>query len=363
MMQKLPAGICLLSFLSAVGCQPVAKESAVSPESNSLAERCQTAADRGVAYVERYRRDDGAYANFADDLVAYYKTPFVWQYLGRTEQAQRSLEYLFNTFLDDDGDLRKKGEKTTNPVYSKHLDHYMNTWVVRGAVAQDRRPEAIRMLAYLKTQQDQASGGVKTRRDAEQVDVGTTAAFGIAALDADDLLAAVQAGDFLLAALDAQPDADKFYLRFEKGELVTTFSDDDAPFLVIRSADQGQSYWYPGIAMVLLTRLAEDTGKQVYEAGALRYMDFFDRCASDRYGTLASGKLGWGASGLYRRTADRNLFDAAAAVASSLIDLQLREGQWAFSQDPDEPVSAATIDATVELALWSAVLGECVRCD
>jgi len=68
---------------------------------------------------------------------------------------------------------------------------------------------------------------------------------------------------------------------------------------VIKSADPGQSYWYPGIAMAFLTRLAQETGRKTYEAGAHQYMEFFDKCAADRHTTLGSGKVGWGTSALY----------------------------------------------------------------
>ena len=67
-------------------------------------------------------------------------------------------------------------------------------------------------------------------------------------------------------------------------------------------------------------------------------------------------RVGWSTSALYHHTADPHLFSTAANVAQALIDLQLPDGQWAFSQNPDEPVSPENIDATVELALWAAVL-------
>ena len=146
-----------------------------------LAEQCEDAVNHAVAFLFDHLGPDGSYPTAAHDLVAHYKTPLVLKALGHPERASRALEFILETFLDEHGDLKRPGRKTDNAIYATHLSHYMNSWVVRGACALDRRDVAARLLEYLKTRQDPDTGGVCTKEGEMETDIGTAAAFGHAA--------------------------------------------------------------------------------------------------------------------------------------------------------------------------------------
>ena len=324
-----------------------------------LSRQCEEAVRLGVAFLLDHLQPDGSYSDVIDDLVAHYKTPFALKELGYSQEARKTLGYVLNTFLDEDGDLQRPGRKTDNAVYAAHLSHYMNSWVVRGAVALDQNEATAGMQAYLKTQQDAETGGVYTSRGSTQAGVGTTSAFGIASLDAGDTPAARRAAEFLMFALDNQPTEGAFHLCFSGRQPLLAFSAEDAAFSVIRMNEQAQAYWVLGMAMAFLTQLADESGGTHFLDAARRFMKLFTACASDKCSVLASGKVGWGIKTLYQHTGDRDLLDVAADITRKMLALQWQDGRWSFAErDAEETVSAVTIDVTTELLLWTHYLGE-----
>lgn len=335
----------------------------MATETEKLVENCQAAVTHGVNYLLDRLRPDGSYADVGVDLVAYYKSPYVLNRLGHPQRARRTLDFLLATFLDADGSLRKPGQETTNPGYATYLVNYMHTWVVRGAAALDDQQAVRHILGYLNTQQNATTGGVCRRRDVDRVDLGTTAALGVAALDAGDLDLAVRAGKFLIAALARQPGGDEVFLCFEQADPVREFPQAESVFFVIRTGEPAQAYWVPGIAIVFLTRLAAQTSDDAYLDGARAFVGIVDRCADDKYATLAGGKVGWGMKTLHHATGDKKSLDAAATIAQNLCTAQIDDGRWTRA-DPDDiaPTALAmTVDITAEISLWVHELRELLR--
>ena len=326
----------------------------MNAELHTLAEACSSAVRRGLDYLLGHYDPAGGETTLARNLVAHYKMPYVLARLGRADVAGGAMDHIANEFLDEQGDLRRQGSKTLNPVYADHLDHYMTTWVIRGAAALARREAAEGMLEYLKTQQDGQTGGIGTRRGAGQADVGTTAAFGLAACDVGDIQAAAAAAGFLGLALDAQPTADALPLRFDGRNPVRQYPTDAAGFFVIHADAEGQAYWFPGIAVAFLTRLAMETGQDAHATRARDFMAFAMTCADDKYATLASGKLGWGAKLLGLHTGEAAFFHPARIVAENLLHVQRDDGRWTLPDDgggaQEDP--AVTLDVTAEMSLW-----------
>jgi hypothetical protein len=75
-------------------------------------------------------------------------------------------------------------------------------------------------------------------------------------------------------------------------ERLTDFAAGEAGFFVIRSNVTGQSYWYPGISIDFLTRLASESGDHGFVEGARRYVEVIAGLAGHKYKTLASGNVG-----------------------------------------------------------------------
>ena len=322
--------------------------------SDKLADECGSGVKRGLDYLIQHYCPIRGNDSLARDLVAHFRMPYVFARLGRPEVADRAMDHISNEFFDGDGDLRRQGCKTRNSVYADYFDHYMNTWVVRGAAALERQQMAGAMLDYLKTQRDVQTGGIYSRRGSEETDMGATAAFGLAACDVGDVDSALAAGEFLGWVLDSQLAGDDLHLRFEGRKPVQQYPADVEAFYVIHADAEGQGYWCPGIAVALLTRLATESGRDAYAARARRFMSIIMGCADDKYATLASGKVGWGAKLLFLRTGETAFLDVARAVAENLIRMQLADGHWGLRQggnaEQEEP--AVMLDMTAEMSLW-----------
>ena len=330
-------------------------------DTSKLVRTCETALAHGLDYLLERLGPDGTYAVVGRELAAYYKLPYVLWKLGHAQQARLSLEYILNEFLDADGSLRKGGQETANSIYITHTRNYMNTWLVRGAVALDCKDAAEQMLGYLKTQQHAETGGVYARPAAERTDIGTTSAFGVAALDAGDLESAIRAAKFLLLALNSQHTENDLYLCLEGKTLMREFPKEQEVFFVIRTQETNQAYWYIGIAMAFLARLGRQAADDTYIDAAQKFREIVANCAEDKFAKIASGKVGWGMKTLYQATQDKNLLGPVAQIAKNLCAIQLKDGQWTlpgFQDSSSQEAVAVTLDITVEIALWVTELKE-----
>ena len=296
---------------------------------------------------------DGSYGSVVDDLVAYYKSPYLYASGGRGDLGYRVLDHIRRSYLRDDGNLKTTREvKTADPVLAQY-EPYMNAWVVMGAQKLGRFDVAQPTWDFVDDFFHPTWGGFTMHapygRGDDVTEAIVTALLGLSSLYVGDLDRARKAGSFLLRLIDLQPDLEYgFYLRLdEKRDLITEFAEEEAPLYVVRADSPQQLYFFMGGPMGFLARLAEATSDPAYLNGARAYLAFLQSVDQSLYTFSFSHKVAWGASVLARVGDDKEALEMAIRIADFLVDIQDTSGGWLV----DEPLETS-LDQSAEIATW-----------
>lgn len=311
------------------------------------------AARRGMSWLAGQLQTDGTYGQEASDLVAYYKSPYLYVTGGRGDLGYRVLDHIRRSYLRKDGNLRTTPEvKTADPVLAQY-EPYMNAWVVMGAQKLGRFDVAQPVWDFVDDFFHPTWGGFTMHaaygRGDDVTEAIVTALLGLSSLYVGDLDRARKAGSFLLRLIELQPDLEHgFYLRLdEKRDLITEFAEEEAPLYVVRADHPQQLYFFVGGPMGFLARLAEATSDQAYLDGARAYLTFLQSVDESLYTFSFSHKVAWGASVLARVGDDPAAREMAIRVANFLVDIQDASGGWLM----DQPL-VTSLDQSAEIATW-----------
>jgi hypothetical protein len=315
--------------------------------------RYELAADQAVGWLAGQLRDDGSYGPHADDLVCYYKSPYLFQLAGRTRDANRLLSFIQRRFMRTDHDFAtSEGHKSDNAAFGEYWV-YPNGWLVMAAQRMGRFDIAYPAFEYLRSCHEPTWGGFRTGgcagSDEGGTDVLTTAHLGLVCLYLGDIERAAGAGGWLARLLTMQPDlSSALFLRLDRsGELVCDFPESVAASYVVRAHQPDQAYFMVGYPIAFLAKLYEATQNQAHLRAACSYLDYALSCEGNLRSCPTSHKVAWGAAVLSGITGDPRGRELAAIIVEYLLDIQDPSGAWLT----DQPAHT-TFDQTAEIAIW-----------
>ncbi len=286
------------------------------------------------------------------DIACYYKLPMLLLQQGRWDLADRILNTIQIYFVQPNGDLMTSASlKSANPTFIEFWT-YTNGWIAMAAQRAGRFDLSYPLWKYLRSYQDQESGGWKTRQQPDRnspLDILTTAHLGLAALYMGDLQAAISSGEFLREMLRRQkPEGTKFYLRIgAEGKLITDYPPEMAIFEHVDSEQPNQAYFMLGYPIAFLTKLYQTTQRRDYLEAAQAYYERVECCTGNLRSFFFSHKVAWGASGLAAETGNTRSMALACDIANYLVSIQEKNGSWLTSQD-----LLTHLDQTIEIAIW-----------
>lgn len=321
----------------------------------------RAARNRGVSWLLEQQQGSGALLPENNTLSTYYKGPLALASVGESPAGQNLLNWVRKNALTETGDFQGSEGRGAQRYHAS----YPNAWIIVGAERIGDYGVSYQAIQHLLTRQDPDTGGffrvlpddVEVLHESEDddpyaagavlgsIDLMNTSMAGFACLSTGHLEEARHAGDFIVRVQASQPRSEgKFYFQWKAGAgLITDFPDHEADAFVIDSAKTKQKYFQLGIAAAFLSRLHEATRDPAYLSSARGLIDFTERLGEDRYAIPASGKIGWGASYLYRLTGNERYRDIAEEVGRSLVSLQGTSGSWV-----EESTMSQRIEITAE---------------
>jgi len=334
-----------------------------------LMQRAQETITRGLAWLRRH--DDQI--SHVEDLNAHYKAPYLYAAIGDPVQARYYADLMSERYLQEDGDFR------TNRLHKgwAHLPCspanrylYSNGWIIVGLRRLGVYGPASRGIEFVRRFQAPDLGGFFSRFDVSSAQVDTryldsssTSSAGLALLACGLVDEAVQAGDFILRLLEAQPEPDRYYFcSWEVGAgLMTDVWGDEDPnsirgrkqFCLSAEADPlGELTWLIGKPMKFLCKLYDQSAERKYLDGAVRLFDFFHRLGEERWHNYASCKVVWAGAELYRHTGERKFAETAERILDWFCASQHPSGLWVHGllyEGPEDQPLTGSIDIVQEL--------------
>jgi len=295
------------------------------------------------------------------DVGCYYKSIHFLKAAGESLAAARALNYVVESFMSNEGDFFNTPENRTSGSYTpNYCQLYPNMWLLRGAVAMDRFEWSHKMLQFLMKYRDPKAGGFYySVTPARKVIDSNATGFGIfCCLLGGDLPAAIQSGELILRMLKAQPQTDRFYLRWtEENGYETDFSGIPEKHLIycfIDTKKPAQAYWCWAWPMNGLIKLYGRTGEERYLKGAIEIYDFLASCHENAFHFTTAGKDGWGSSMLYRITGDKRYLKTALSQMDFILKAQHEDGYMLGpgAQTFDDQPLRTTYDFTADFGSW-----------
>ena len=305
------------------------------------------ARDLGANWLEAQIKNDGIIGDSIAGITSYYKVPAALQVCGKTQQANKMIDWIRNFGLKTDGDFdpRPQGE-LKNYWYT-----YYNSWVVVGAQRLGQFDIAQKGMDFIKKFWDKESGGfffyVEKRDQNKYQDLWVVAGNGIAAIYTGELEIAESVGKWMQTLMDLQPEyPKKLYSVFNKSEgLITEFNEDDIRFVMSANAERDQYFFHPGIATGFLCRLYLYTDEKKWLQLAKKYMLIAENSSDYLWNTLRAGKVAWGNALLYRITKEKKYYEMSIRAGKNIISQQTKSGYWGMEE-------MSRIDITAELVYW-----------
>jgi hypothetical protein len=195
------------------------------------------------------------------------------------------------------------------------------------------------------------------------LDSSSTSSAGLALLACGLVAEAIQAGDFILRLLDAQPEVKRYFYsswEVEAGLMTDIWGDEDAnsirgrkQFCLSTDADPlGELTWLVGKPMKFLCKLYDQTSDQRYLDGAVALFDFFHQLGEGRWQNYGSCKISWAGAELYRHSGELRFAETAERIFDWFCQTQYPDGLWVHSlwyQDAEDQPFAASLDIVQEL--------------
>ncbi len=283
---------------------------------------------RGIGYVSRQQREDGAIGDPEKaGLGPYYKALWAFAAAGRPEEGNRLASWVARELLTDEGDFAGPARGTLfDTSYA-----YPNAWLTIGAHKLGRYDISRRAIEFLFLLQHE-TGGFRIKRDDEDApqDILNSAQAGNACLVTGHLQQAKAVGRFLRTVWEAQPHPDReLFFVYKPGlGLRTEFPDERQKLHSVRVDRPRQSYFNIGIAAAFLARLHLATGDASWSALGRQYLQIALHVLDEMYETAQVGKVGWGAALIYQTTGDEEMRRLAERVGEALLSQQTETGGW-----------------------------------
>jgi hypothetical protein len=294
----------------------------------SIVNRMQQARDRGLEYLVRQQRADGALGNpETEGLGPYYKALWAFAAAGRVEEGNRLASWVARNVLTEEGDF-------AGDLRGKGFDYsyaYPNAWMIVGAHKLGRFDISRRGMEFLLLLNHE-TGGFRIQRDNEDApqDLLNSSQAGNACLFTGHMQQAKGVGRFLRTMYEAQPSPEQelFFVYKPGVGLRMDFPEERQRMHSIRTDTPRQMYFNIGIAAAFLARLTMATGDQSWSALGRDYLKIGFNVLDEMYETAQVGKVGWGSALVYGTTGDQKMLGLMERVADAMIAQQTDTGGW-----------------------------------
>ncbi|PKM69757.1 MAG: hypothetical protein CVU94_02350 [Firmicutes bacterium HGW-Firmicutes-19] len=324
---------------------------------------------RGVGWLKRNQSQIATLS----DLSAHYKAPYLYAAIGDPVQGRHYAKLIFEKYQKADGDFRTaEKEKGWAHLACSPANRYIysNGWVICGLRRLGYYGAAEKGMNFVRRFQTPKMGGFASRFEVHSgnvnlrfLDSSSTSSAGLALLACGDIKTAIQAGEFILRLLDAQPDPDKYYYCSwdeESGLMTDIWGNEDTGALRGRkqfclSTETDPRYeltWLVGKPMKFLAKLYDMTGENRFLEGARRLLSFFERLDHERVHNYGSCKIMWASAELYRLTGETHFAKTAEEIFQWFCESMTPEGIWVHGlwyKHAEEQPLAASLDAVQEL--------------
>jgi hypothetical protein len=334
-----------------------------------LAEMGQATISRGVGWLKRNRSAIAA----LEDLSAHYKALYLYAAIGDPILGRHYAQRITSHYLRPDGDFRTYAhEKGWAHLACSPANRYVysNGWIICGLRRLGYYGIAERGMDFVRRFQSDKLGGFSSRFDPttgtvnpRYLDSSSTSSAGLALLACGDIKTAIQAGDFILQLLDAQPTPDKYYYcswDVESGLMTDIWGDEDTEAirgrkqycLSTETDPRSELTWLVGKPMKFLAKLYDMTQESRFLDGAHWLLRFFERLDHERVHNYGSCKIMWASAELYRHTGEKHYAQTAEEIFRWFCETMTPEGTWIHKlwyQEADDQPLAASLDAVQEL--------------
>jgi len=310
-----------------------------------------SAGRRAADYLATMQRPNGAVTGEDFPMDIFHKLPYAFSIAGRLGRAQRLAQWVkTQRSFTTDGAV----DFYLQPV---RMQIYKHAWFIHGTHRIGRFDLSYPAFQYMLKAQLECGGFACEDPQEGQVRALTTGWCGVAAIYLNRLDVAERAAEAMIAMLDGQPDPSRFYFYMTPdGRVKQTEPDPSqreqtyAVETFIDSHQTDQFYWEIGMAMILLSRMYQVTGKQRWLDYAMRYLEFNLSCQPDGFAHANAGKNGMGAATLYLVSGDERARDAAMRECEFLMTHQEDSGAWVLPPFPDGFVTR--LDLASEYCIW-----------
>lgn len=315
-------------------------------------ESCATHSQKAQQWLFALIAKNGKLTDYPDDLVCYYKLPYLLTIRGEHVLANHLLDYMKATFFSDNHAITFTNKKTNNPLMAKFWGYVLG-WVAIASQKLGRFDISYPAYDYLTQFQSKDHGGFATSSpwgtDIDEMDIITSAQLGRLALYCGHTKQAIQAGDFLDWNINHQPKMNESMFLFANNErqCVQTFPQDLSFIYELKKNEPNQAYFMIGLPCAFLVELYQATGNADFLTTAKQYGNFALNCDESIKCFHFSHKVAWAMSLLYKVTKEERYLSLCKSIGSYLIEIQNQEGVWLADQNP-----ADSLDQTVENAIW-----------
>lgn len=291
---------------------------------------------RAVKFQLDYQQEDGSFIWDESIPDAYHKQPYSWGISGYLPEVHRLLNWIVANTQQPDGSLR-----------DYNGDVYKQSWFFQGCHRLGRFDLSHPTMNWLRSHQT-PSGGLPHFASDDRCRALATAWTGISAVYFGDLDFALRCADWCLELLE-QPEDGRFYFQTTlDGELLTAEIDANAEYIDFEKPEQ--AYWEIALPWMLMSRLYEATGDEVWLDRGGRFFEWYLRCAEDRFSCTGSGKGSLAAALHYLHTGDERARDGAYEFGEYLLETQYPSGGWRGPNEPDTIL--IYIDHAAEYNVW-----------
>lgn len=319
---------------------------------SAIIQDCAKHAQKAKQALFKKIQANGKLADYPDDLVCYYKLPYLLTISGEAILANRVLDYMKATFFTENNTVTFNNKKTNNPLMAKFWGYVLG-WVTLAAQKLGRFDLSYPAFEYLSKFQSQDHGGFATSDQwglsDDAMDIITSAQLGRLSLYFGQTRQAFNAGQFLSWNINNQPNIEESMFLFVDNhkKQVQNFPQDLTFIYELKKHEPNQAYFMIGLPCAFLVELYQATHQQTFLTAAKQYADFALACHETIKQFHFSHKVAWAMSLLYKTTQEEKYLTLSKAISTYLMNIQSDDGFWLKDQNPID-----SLDQTVENAIW-----------
>jgi len=318
-----------------------------------------TAYERALVRFEEWLapllRDDGSLATPGLPCWACMSLPAYAHVTGKRELLARTILHIEREWERDDRFFH-------HPALAGMLP-YVPAWMLSGAAWAGHVRLREKLVALILSFQDAKTGGLfgaeaHRQAGAGEIEFDSTTHACAALCLAGRIAEADRMGQYLAMLVNAQPDADRFFLVWDTGcGLVRGFDPATAKERVLDPKVPRQYLYKSGLLIRALALLHLATGKRTCLDLARQHCQWVASRFPEFWRVTLSHKMAWAAVALFEATGDRAHLTITRQVADYLVELQQPDGSFRYPEL--WPTSAVNledkIDAGCQFGTWIAL--------